>query len=267
MGKRKLENARRIRGISSIAPEDEEYQETIKNAKIKLEVRMEAAMPCWVTSQFHTIGESLYFIEGVLSTWSPSLRQDSLQEEEQARGKDKQSCSHISTLLEKISDEEEPSDDLSVPRKMHYHSNWKHYQDTVSWIKMSRAQDQGLQFWQTKSTAILVHDHVLADCIYRVISHNSPLPTLPPHTHTPSPLKPIASIWTTSPRSTSPTTHLNSRGLATRKPLQWKVATQIFRRVLWQNEKTSRKQPSCFTVFERSKEKSIRSFQRKDEHD
>ena len=29
------------------------------------------------------------------------------------------------------SDEEELSDDLSVPRKVHYHSNWKHYQDAA----------------------------------------------------------------------------------------------------------------------------------------
>ena len=36
------------------------------------------------------------------------LRQDPLQEEEKAKGKDKQSSSHLSTLLENISDEEEP---------------------------------------------------------------------------------------------------------------------------------------------------------------
>ena len=50
------------------------------------------------------------------------------------------------------------------------HSHWKRNQDAVYWIKLSRAQDQGLQFWQTKSLAVIVNDPVPADCIYRVIS-------------------------------------------------------------------------------------------------
>ena len=36
----------------------------------------------------------------------------------------------------------------------------------------SRAQDQGLQFWQTKSHAIFVHHHVPAECIYIAISQS-----------------------------------------------------------------------------------------------
>ena len=40
------------------------------------------------------------------------------------------------------------------------------------WVQLSRAQDQGLQFWQTKSHAIIVHSPVPAGCIYRVISQN-----------------------------------------------------------------------------------------------
>ena len=39
-------------------------------------------------------------------------------------------------------------------------------------MKLSLAQDQGLQIWQTKSKAIVVNDHVPADCIYRVTSQN-----------------------------------------------------------------------------------------------
>ena len=42
----KLNNARKLRGIHCIDPEDGEYKETIKNARKKLEVQMEAAMPC-----------------------------------------------------------------------------------------------------------------------------------------------------------------------------------------------------------------------------
>ena len=44
--KPKLDNAPRFRGIYFIDPEDGEYKETIKNARKKLEVPIEAAMFC-----------------------------------------------------------------------------------------------------------------------------------------------------------------------------------------------------------------------------
>ena len=66
----------------------------------------------------------------------------------------------------------EPSDDYTIPQKVHYHSHWKRNQDAVNWEKLSRAQDQGLPFGQTKSHAIIVHDPVPAECIYKVISQN-----------------------------------------------------------------------------------------------
>ena len=47
-------------------------------------------------------------------------------------------------------DEEETSDDIPLLRKVHYHSNWKHDQDAAYRIKLSCAQNQGLQFGQTK---------------------------------------------------------------------------------------------------------------------
>ena len=66
-------------------------------------------------------------------------------------------------------DEEEPSDDLSKPRKVHCHSKGKNYQDAVHWINLARAQDKGLRFWQTRSHAVIVYNSVLADCIHKVI--------------------------------------------------------------------------------------------------
>ena len=42
----KLDNARRLRGIYFIDPEDKEFKETIKNAKKKLETPVAPAMPC-----------------------------------------------------------------------------------------------------------------------------------------------------------------------------------------------------------------------------
>ena len=41
----KLDNARRIRGICNIDPEDKEFKDTLKNARKKLEVYMDSAMP------------------------------------------------------------------------------------------------------------------------------------------------------------------------------------------------------------------------------
>ena len=39
-------------------------------------------------------------------------------------------------------------------------------------VKLSPAQDQGLRFWQTKTSAINVHNLVPANCIYKVIPQN-----------------------------------------------------------------------------------------------
>ena len=44
--KLKLDNARRLRGIYFIDPDDEEFKDTMKNARRKWEVPMPAAMPC-----------------------------------------------------------------------------------------------------------------------------------------------------------------------------------------------------------------------------
>ena len=45
-GKIHLENARKLRGIYFIDPEDTEFKETIKNARKKLETSVALAMPC-----------------------------------------------------------------------------------------------------------------------------------------------------------------------------------------------------------------------------
>ena len=46
MKKLHLENARKLRGIYFIDPEDKEFKETIKNARKKLETSVAPAMPC-----------------------------------------------------------------------------------------------------------------------------------------------------------------------------------------------------------------------------
>ena len=44
--KPKLDNARRLRGIYFIDPEDKEFKQTIQNARRKLETPIAPAMPC-----------------------------------------------------------------------------------------------------------------------------------------------------------------------------------------------------------------------------
>ena len=124
------------------------------------------------TSWFHTIGKSLCFTGVVPSTSTPSLRMDSLQEENRASRGDKPS----SSLSGKIQMKKHPVMTSQFPGKC-----------TITAVgnlsrrrllgKIDRTQDQGLRFWQTKSSAIIVHNLVPADCIYRVISQNGD-PTL-----------------------------------------------------------------------------------------
>ena len=65
--------------------------------------------------------------------------------------------------------------DLSVPTKVQNYSNGKYDQDAVYWIKLSRAQCQGLRCWHAKSNAIILQNLVTADFIYKVSSHPSML--------------------------------------------------------------------------------------------
>ena len=48
-----VDSARRLRGIYFIDPEDGQYKATIKNARTKLEVLMEAAMRCKMGTKKH----------------------------------------------------------------------------------------------------------------------------------------------------------------------------------------------------------------------
>ena len=47
--KTKLDNARKLRGIYFIDPEDKEFKETMKNTRKKLETPMAPAMPCKIS--------------------------------------------------------------------------------------------------------------------------------------------------------------------------------------------------------------------------
>ena len=53
-----LENARKLRGIYFIDPEDTEFKETIKNARKKFETPIALAMPCKIMKKNCGIGAS-----------------------------------------------------------------------------------------------------------------------------------------------------------------------------------------------------------------
>ena len=60
--KPKIENARQLRGIYFVEPDDEEFKLTMKSARRKLEVPMPAAMPCKIPKKssgetHHRIGK------------------------------------------------------------------------------------------------------------------------------------------------------------------------------------------------------------------
>ena len=54
-------------------------------------------------------------------------------------------------------------DDFTVPKKELHVTRWKYDQNAVYWVRMSKAQDQGLEFWQTKSFAITTCATILRD--------------------------------------------------------------------------------------------------------
>ena len=58
------------------------------------------------------------------------------------------------------------------PRKVHFRSYWRRGQKAEDWTRLSRAQDHGLEFCQTKSSAIIVYQSVPNHCIERVVSEN-----------------------------------------------------------------------------------------------
>ena len=51
-----LDNARKLRGLDFIDPEDKEFKDTIKNARKKLEAPMAPAMPCKISKNNKNCG-------------------------------------------------------------------------------------------------------------------------------------------------------------------------------------------------------------------
>ena len=75
------------------------------------------------------------------------------------------------TPLGPLGDEtEEEYDDLREPRTVHYENKETISQDGIYWVNLGKAQDNGLQYWQTGSHVVVLYDSVPADCVEKVVS-------------------------------------------------------------------------------------------------
>ena len=104
-------------------------------------------------SLFHQMERLPVSSDDALVMTLESSSQESSLEDENARKEDRPFSSH---LFGDNPDEEEPSEDFSMPRKVHYHSKWKSREDAHYWIPSTKQR-----------TTVLP-----ADCIYKVISRN-----------------------------------------------------------------------------------------------
>ena len=65
---------------------------------------------------------------------------------------------------------EETLCDLSQARIAPYRNTWKHFQDTIFWCNLKLAQQRGLQFYQTRSNAVILYDTLPAEIIEKATS-------------------------------------------------------------------------------------------------
>ena len=59
--------------------------------------------------------------------------------------------------------------DLSHARIAPYKNTWKRFQNTVVWSNLKLLQQRGLQFYQTRSNAVLLFDTLPAGFIEKAI--------------------------------------------------------------------------------------------------
>ena len=63
--------------------------------------------------------------------------------------------------------------DLTKPRIAAFKNNRKIQQNTVYWCNLRVAQGQGLQFYQTRSNAVILYNTLPAVCIEKVVNMKS----------------------------------------------------------------------------------------------
>ena len=122
---------------------------------------------CCITLQFQLDGKSTCTTSELHSQRTPSCKQDSSQVERKPK---KDGKLFFAALNSMGSDPDEKYNDLSKPRKVQYKNKLKVTQDAIYWANLCFAQNKGLQFWQTRSLAIILGDSVPGDCIEKVAS-------------------------------------------------------------------------------------------------
>ena len=60
--------------------------------------------------------------------------------------------------------------DLDKPRITPYKNTWRLHQNTVYWCNLKLAQKKGIQFYQTRSHAIVLFNTLLAICFEKAVS-------------------------------------------------------------------------------------------------
>ena len=114
----------------------------------------------WVDGAHSDSSQLELFTGVVLSASNLSLRTDSFQVERKAREDDRLSSSHHSILSEKIPMKKNPVKITQLTKKYTITAIGNATKKHCIGKKFSRAPDRGLQFWQTKSHAIIVHSLV-----------------------------------------------------------------------------------------------------------
>ena len=118
---------------------------------------------------FHAFGRGTYYTEDFHGTTSPYWDLKLIQGGKE-KGKDRQAVFLTPTNHFGNDREEEPHNDYTVPQKVLFVTRWKDDQNAVYCVRLSKAQDQGLEFWQTKAFAIMTYATIPGDCIDKITS-------------------------------------------------------------------------------------------------
>ena len=89
----------------------------------------------------------------------------------QSLKKDKHAVCFTTVNPMSVDQHEEVDYDLKKPRIAVYKNTWKNYQHTENWCNLKVAQKKGLQFYQTRSNAVILYNTLLAICIEKVSLH------------------------------------------------------------------------------------------------
>ena len=96
---------------------------------------------------------------------------DQWQEERNLKKEDQPFSSFLLTVLSDAN-EADSTTDTTKPIKVKYQNHWRTEQEAVYWIHLSKAEDAGLEFWQTGSNAIITYQIVPIECVVKVVSES-----------------------------------------------------------------------------------------------